>query len=138
MAATFADELKKIPFSAKTKEGQGFLPPFIRAMNHLLTISQFVQDSKKKDKAPFVVEELTHANHHLVKLNVGSFLSSKVKDSLVAFGKLMLVAQTEASTWTDEQVVENCWALMDRGTMICSMLDRELIGLGDSDPGSQL
>lgn len=137
-ATTFADISKSLPFRATTKEGRGFLPPFLRAMNHFLTIMQFVEESKKKDKMPFVIEELKEAVTHITAINVGPFLSSTAKETLINFGKLAQTAHVEASSWTEDQIVENCKILMDRGAMVASMLDRELIGLSDSDPGSQI
>jgi hypothetical protein len=141
----------KLVYTPKTSEGKGFLPPFLRALTHItygLGIAEdelpktktgsATEDKKIKETMTKVKEELTGAISHFEKVEVTDAFSSVAQDQLMIFKKALGAASAEFENWDRDTQINNLTALVNKLLGISAMLDRELIGLRDSDPGSNL
>lgn len=135
---TFKELNDKLPYSPQTPNGRGFLPPFLRAVGHLLYGLGRVTDSKEKDKFDFLKVEIKDAVEHFSSLEVNSAFSVKAKENLVGLTEALEAYQREYEGWAEEERLSNMRNLVNKALGIASALDRELIGIRNSDPGSAL
>ena len=151
VAGKFSALNEKLIYTPKTSEGKGFLPPLLRALTHItyaLGIAEdelpktktgsTTEDKKIKDVMSKVKEELAGAMSHFEKVEITDAFSSVAKDQLILYRKTVDAAQTEFDTWDRDTQINNLTSLVNKLLGISAMLDRELIGLRDSDPGSNL
>lgn len=146
--AQFKDIVEKLPFNPKTSDGSGFLPPFLRAMSHLLYCLGLADDELPKDKVEAdkkskevenqLVEELKEALKHFNNIEISDNLSQVARDQLVLFQSALVAINSEFGAWDKDTKVNNLTGLINRAVGISAMLDRELIDLRTSDPGSNL
>jgi len=147
----FADLNIKLLYAPKTSEGKGFLPPFLRALTHVtyaLGISEdelpkikngsATEDKKIKETMAKVKDELTAAYSHFEKVEVTDAFSSEAQTQLITYKKVLNAAMAEFEDWDRDTKITNLTSLVHKLVGISAMLDRELIGLRDSDPGSNL
>ncbi len=137
---TFATLSGQIVYSPKSSEGKGFLPPLLRALTHLTYALGLTEEDTSKDKAAAdkVQEEIKGAISHLEKVEIGDTFSSVAKEQLKIFAKALHALNAEYLGWDQTTKVSNLTTLIHRSFGISAMLDRELIGLRNSDPGSSL
>lgn len=146
---TFAKLNEKMLYTPKTSEGRGFLPPFLRGLGHLLyalgiadeelpKTKSATADKKATDAVKKVKDEITAAMGHLDKIEITDAFSSVARDQLVVFSSTLGALNKEFEGWDRDAQVNNLTSLVNKAFGITAMLDRELIGLRTSDPGSSL
>lgn len=155
MAATavtkFDDLNTKMVYTPKTAEGKGFLPPLLRAMVHIFYALGIAEDELPKTKGTTaaadkkeaetmkkVKEEITASISHLDKVEISENFSSVSQDQLVTFQKTLKALSSEFDGWDRDRKINNLTSLANKAFGISAMLDRELIGLRNSDAGSNL
>jgi hypothetical protein len=149
-AGQFNDLNTKMIYSPKTSEGKGFLPPLLRAIGHLLYALGIADDdlpkkattaADKKTAAEVITmvkEEITSSIKHFEKVEISDNFSTIAKDQLVVFNQALNALAKEFDGWDRDTQINNLTSLVNKVMGISAMLDRELIGLRDSDPGSSL
>lgn len=135
---SFADSIALLPFTARGTNAAGFLPPIFRAMGHLLLVVAITADPTDETPLTELGQELRDAKDHWDAINHNQALSAGMAQHLVSFGHALNDAEAEFSDWTPEVRTRNIRDLANRAAGLAALLDRELIGLRDSDPGYQL
>src|ERR1041385_8521320 len=148
--SVFANLTEKLIYTPKTSEGKGFLPPLLRSAMHItyaLGIAEdelpktktgsAAEDKKIKETMTKVKDELTAAMTHFDKVEVTDAFSTVAKDQLRTFHKALNAHNAEFDSWDRDTQINNLTSLINKLVGISAMLDRELIGLRDSDPGSK-
>lgn len=145
----FADLNTKLVYTPKTAEGKGFLPPLMRALTHITYALGLSDDDLPKTKAEknydaiekMIKEEIDEAIKHFDKVEIPDstdIFSSIATDQVKTYHKALKALSAEFSDWDKDTKVNNLTSLVHKLMGICAMLDRELVGLRDSDPGSNL
>ncbi len=136
---SFKELNDKLPYNPQTQNGKGFLPPFLRALSHLLYGLGRVSDSKDADKFVFLKPEIKDAIEHLNNVEVDTKVFSKAaQESLVILKQSLEAYEREYEPWTEDEKLSNMKSLVNKVMSIASMLDREFLGIRNSDPGSAL
>jgi len=143
---SFATLSEEIVYNPKTSEGKGFLPPLLRTLVHLGYALGIADDALPKDAADkknaevikLIKEEITGAISHCEKVEISTNFSKIAQDQLKAFLGALKALNAEFEGWDRDAKVNNIQTLFNKSFGISAMLDRELIGLRDSDPGSNL
>lgn len=143
--ASFATISAEIGYNPKTSEGTGFLPPLLRTLAHLAYALGITEDVPKdanatvlKEVADKTQQEIKDAMTHLDKVEISENFSSIAQTQLKTFSKALAALNAEFSGWDRDTQVANLTTLIHRSFGISAMLDRELIGLRNSDAGSSL
>ena len=134
----FADTLKTLPFNGRSKNGTGFFPPMFRASQHILFLVACVDDKDVKVTEKDAIEELTQAQEHWNARAKPTSVSIAAAAQADGIGKLIGEAIGEYPNWSDAARVTNLRDLAHRVAQHAADLDRELVGLRDSDPGTSL
>lgn len=145
-AAQFNTLVDKIVYNPKTTEGRGFLPPLLRTFVHLAYGLGIADDALPKDAADkknaeilkMVKEEITGALSHCDKVEISDNFSTVAQEQLKTFLKAIKALDSEFDGWDRDTKIKNLQTLHNKGFGISAMLDRELIGLRNSDAGSSL
>lgn len=127
--------LGRMSFSATTANGRGFLPPFVRGIGHLLYLMGRISDSRARNQT-FIETELQATRNHWASIHRPHTAMSE--SSVRAFDGLadlldLLIANI--ASFEDEDKIEAIRGLVNRALFFTATLDRELIGLRDSDAG---
>lgn len=134
----FSDTLQTLPFAARTANASGFLPPMVRAMGHVLYLTGCLADENVTVTDAEAHTELDHAVEHWNARAVTENVSTASADRSRAIGTLLQEARAEYAGWEPEARVNNLRDLSHRILQYSADLDRELVGLPGSDPGSSL
>lgn len=134
----FVETIEKIEYRPTSQQGTGFLPPIVRGSLHVLFLMAAINDEKIEVSQEDAITELTAARDHF---NSRMFVTSV---SGVTLGKVDTLAMaieeaiTEYKDWDDKVRTKNLQDLSNRIVQVASDLDRELIGIRESDPGTQI
>jgi len=134
----FADTIKELPFAGRTPTGSGFFPPMFRASQHILFLVACINDDDVKVTDKEALGELDEARKHWdarAKTEAVS-TATHAKSDLIAKGITEAIA--EYGKWTPEARTTNLRDLAHRIAQHAADLDRELVGIRDSDPGTSL
>lgn len=137
---SFATDIAAIPLTARQTDAKGFLPPIIRATGHLLFVlaDAATEEGHRILTDDEALEELTHAKGHWDAITTNEAISTPTKTLITAFGKAVSSAITEFPDWDRNARITNLRDLGNRAAGISAALDRELVGLRDSDAGLSL
>lgn len=134
----FADTIRTLPVHARTADAKGFLPPYFRAMGHMLHL---LADSASTTPVITVDEaatEIADSIVHLEALNHGDVLSSAIIDNINTIKQALSEANAEWDGWDATTRTRNMRDLLSRMVGLAVPLDRELLGLTESDAGLNL
>lgn len=134
----FADTIRALPFTGRVQQATGFLAPMVRAMGHILFLMGCVADADVTVNAGEAEAELDHAVEHWNARANTEAVSTASRDRATAIGTALTEARAEWPNWNDEQRVANLRDLAQRILQYCADLDRELVGIRESDPGTAL
>lgn len=134
----FADTIRTLPYAARTQAASGFLPPMLRAMNHVIYLVGCIADEATVVTEEDALGELRHAQEHWNARVATPAASTAAHDQARIIATCITEAIAEYPAWTAEQRIQNLRDLGNRFISHCAFLDRELVGLTDSDPGSSL
>jgi len=136
---TFAEHLATIPFTTRSQEAVGFLPPMIRALGHLTFVLAVVADEDDTSMTDEdILAELDHAIVHWNQIADPETTSVASTTQVNELNRLLALAKTEWPDWEHKDRVKNIRDTANRIVGFTVALDRELVGLRDSDAGSQL
>lgn len=134
----FTATIAALPGHAKTADAKGFLPPFIRGMGHLLYLLADTAATEPKLTIAEVEEELKDAEAHWTNFNGKDVLSTPARDQLGLLNTAITEALVEWEGWDAATRTRNMRDLVNRAVGFSVTLDRELLGLTDSDAGHNL
>lgn len=134
----FQDTIRALPFAGRTQLGQGFLPPMIRAMGHLLFLNACLADENVTVALPEAIEELTHAREHWNARTATEAVSTAARNRAETIGTAIEEAIQEFEGWDENTRINNIRSLNHRILQYAAELDRETVGIRDSDPGTSL
>lgn len=137
---SFADTISKIPYTPATEEGKGFLPLVSRSIGHILyLIGRYDDTAKSKPTKARAKEEIDGALTHWSNLDLekASF-SSKSTEEIQIIGTSLHLASEQIESWEDKDVLLNIQKLVNRMVQLMANLDREVLGIRDSDAGINL
>lgn len=135
---TFATDLAALPFRATQPDAKGFVPPLLRASCHLVfaTAGSFKPDMVTTDE---VLTELKEAKAFCDGINIDTeALSTAAKDHITGIRALLTSAVGEYAGWDERARTDNLREILNRAVYTGVLLDRELVGLTDSDAGHKL
>jgi hypothetical protein len=134
----FVDSIRALPFAGRTQMGGGFLAPMVRAMGHLLFLLGCIADEDTPVTDEAAINELTHARDHWNARAISEAVSTPVRERAVTIGTAINEAIAEWAGWDQQARETNLRDLNHRILQYAADLDRELVGLRDSDPGTTL
>lgn len=134
----FADTIRTLPYVARTATASGFLPPMVRAMGHIIYLVGCNADEAVTVTDEDALGELRHAQEHWNARNATPAASTAAHDQARIIATCITEAIAEYPAWTADQRTQNLRDLGNRLVAHCAFLDRELVGITDSDPGSSL
>lgn len=135
---SFAETIQTIPFNPRQPQATGILAPFNRASGHVLYLLGCLADDTQTVAEEDALAELNHAQEHLDARQRTANLSAQAEAHLTALNTATAQLREEFTNWDDETKIRNTRDLAQRFIGISAFLDRELVGLPGSDPGSTL
>lgn len=134
----FADTIRQIPYAPAGNQAVGFLPPILRSMSHILYLTGCLADENVNVENQEALNELNEALTHWIDRAPSSATSTAINEKLRLVGEAISEALNEYIGWNDEQRTQNLRDLANRVVAVSCDLDRELLGLTGSNPGSSL
>jgi hypothetical protein len=124
------------PVYGTTEKGRGFLPPLLRGYGHAVFLSSW-QASTKKPTDEQIADELKQGREHANLINI-SMVSTAAQESLKRIAEAWSAVEREFRAWTPAQREKNFVNLANLTLHSLVRLDRELLGLRESDIGNTL
>ena len=134
----FNDTIQGLTFNGRTPNGTGFLPPRWRAMGHVIHLMGMLNEENVEVTEGDAIAELQEANTHWASALDTEAVSTATRDYARGVGTAIFEAIEEYPGWTEEQRINNLRNLDQRMAQFTALLDRELVGIRDSDPGTAL
>ena len=134
----FADTIRSIPFTPRSTTATGFVPPMLRAMGHILYLTGCLADENVTVADEEALNELREAETHWLARAATDATSTAINELASRIGSAIAEARDEYEGWDDTARVQNLRDLANRIVAFSCHLDRELVGLTGSDPGSSL
>lgn len=134
----FSDTIRTLPFGARTPNGSGFLPPMVRTMGHILYLTGCLADENVTVTDEEAHTELNHAVEHWNARALTESVSTATTQRSADIGTALQEARAEFASWDAETRINNLRDLSHRILQYSADLDRELVGIPNSDPGSSL
>lgn len=135
----FAEIVAELPFTPTTEQGKGFLAPLLRTSGHLLYLAaQMGEEENRRPTAAQKKEEIEAALAHWAGVEINDSFSKGAKEYMEKISSALRATQTEHPNWTAEASVENFKLLANRIAQLFSTLDREVLGIRESDAGFSL
>lgn len=135
---TFATNLAELPNAARQPDASGFLPPIFRAAGHLLFVLAATAGDEQAISEEEALTELRHAAGHWDAIDGLESLSETSAAIVQRFGVTLADAIAEWTDWNADQRTRNIRDLSNRVASFAVSLDRELVGLRNSDAGTRL
>lgn len=133
---TFEAQMTTVNIYATTEHGRGFLPPLMRAYGHILYLAgRQAESPTRKPTDDEITNEFTEGLRHLDAINTQN-LSTDSVNKLTQATEAWNTAQREFAAWSATDREANFIKLANFLVHIMVKLDRELLGLRDSDIGS--
>ena len=137
--ATFEEAIATIPFTPSTEQGRGYLPPFMRAGGHLLYLLGRLSDTPTRRPTDNQVRsELDSLKLHFDNFIVPDYMSNRAKELTQNWRNAFDALDTEILGWEQDTRITNLQMLENRLMAVVSFMDREILGIQNSDPGNQL
>lgn len=138
---TFRESINAIPYAPSQPSATGLLAPIIRAMGHILYVAATAADPNTALADAEAINELTEAKVHLLgTLAVvhNAPLSEVGKTAILNWVDAVNAANDEWNDWPADERPSSLKDLANRCAALAALLDLELVGLRNSDPGSSL
>lgn len=134
----FADTIQKLDYNPTSQQGAGFLPPIFRGSQHILFLMASVNDEQVEVTTDDALTELKAAKTHFDSRVNPTSVSTPTLAKAILLDVAMTQAIEEYGKWDDKARTANLKDLSNRIAQFASDLDRELTGLTESDPGTQI
>jgi hypothetical protein len=135
---TFAVNIAAVPYDPTGPNASGFLAPVLRASGHLLFALAAHSDPDTTLSDEEILGEIQHAKGHWDAIYHGAALSVAADIKVQAFGDALQSALEEFEGWDETIRSSNLRQLADGIVGLGALLDRELVGLTNSQPGYAL
>lgn len=136
---TFTTVLAGLPFSPATENGRGFLPPIMRTTGHFLYLLGRLSDTPtRRPTDNQISEELSSIQSHMAEFTIPTYLSEQATSHVSLFKNLCDMLIENLIGWDSETRILNLRSLSNRIIQLTASLDREILGLRDSDAGQSL
>ncbi len=137
--ATFDEAIVQLPYNPVTESGRGFLPPFSRAVGHILYLLGRLSDTPTRRPTDNQIrQEIDSIKVHFGGFFVPDYLSEQAKTHVMNWRIAFDALDTEIAGWDGDTRIANLQKLQNRTIQLFAFLDREVLGLRDSDPGQEL
>ena len=134
----FEAQMSAANIYAVTDNGRGFLPPLMRAYGHILYLAgRQAESPTRKPTDEEALAEFSHGLLHFAEVNTQN-LSTESVNKLNAAHTAWITAQQEVVGWSAAERETNFIKLANLLVHVMTKLDRELLGLRDSDIGAFL
>ena len=135
----FSEITAGISFSPATSQGRGFLAPLARTTGHFLYLLGRMSDTvSRRPTENQITQELESLNEHLSDLVIPDYLSTSTKERMEVFKRGIEIIRNDFLSWGEEERINNLRSFCNRIIQIQVHLDREILGLTDSDAGQSL
>ena len=134
---SFETTLNRLPFTATTENGRGFLPPYLRGMSHLLYLLGRAEDNARTTEQ-FYIDELDQSLLHWNECATTNAFTDAASTHLRNFKRAVNDYRNEFQGWARAERLSRLQDLIHRGIQLGAVMDRELAGISNSDPGSRL
>lgn len=134
----FTDTIRSLPYAARSINASGYLPPMLRAMGHILYLTGCLADENVTVTDEEALNELQQAEDHWLARAATPATSTTINEHTTALATAFAEAISEYTEWPEDRRVQNLRDLANRVVALSCALDRELLGLTGSDPGSSL
>lgn len=134
----FTETIRAIPYTPRGQQASGYLPPILRAMGHVLYLTGCLADENVTVTTEEAIAELQEAENHWNACATSPALSEAIVARGTSIGTAIVEARDEYASWAEDRRVQNLRDLANRVIQFSCDLDRELIGLTGSDPGTSL
>lgn len=137
----FTDTIARLPYRGRTALGTGFLAPMGRSLGHILHLDAGLAEAIEKDEVipdDDVIGELQHALDHWHARQEPEALSTAAAVATDDIETALTEAIAEYPEWDAPTRIENLRQLTNRISQFWSDLDRETLGIRDSDPGTSM
>lgn len=134
----FATVLQTLPTYALTDYGRGFLPLILRGYGHILYLAgRQAESPTRKPTDSETLDEFNCAIAHLSLVDVSN-LSTASSLTIEQAVHLFERAADEFSQWSNAERETNYVSLANALIGVMAKLDREFLGLNNSDIGASL
>jgi hypothetical protein len=134
----YADTIRSLPYAPRTPNASGFVPPMIRAMGHILYLTGCLADENITVTDDQALNELRAALEHWDARSETNAVSTATLARATTIQEALTLAIEEYGSWEERNRLQNVRNLANRIIAYTCDLDRELLGLTGSDPGSSL
>jgi hypothetical protein len=134
----YTDTIRSLPYAPRTTNASGFVPPMIRAMGHILYVTGCLADESITKTDEQVLGELLAALEHWDARSETNAVSTATLARATTIHEALTLAIEEYGSWEERNRLQNVRNLANRIIAYTCDLDRELLGLTGSDPGSSL
>ncbi len=135
----FTDTITAVPFTPSTVAGRGFLPILTRIGGHFLYLLGRLSDTATRRPTDNQIrEEFDSIKPHIESFILPDYLTQRSKDRVNAFFTAFHEMDAEIGEWDLDTRIENVRMMANRATELMACLDREVLGIRDSDSGQSL
>lgn len=134
----FAEDIALIPFAPRGTNAAGFLPPMFRTIGHLMLVLEATAEETIELPDTELQGELDHAWEHWNAIPGDAPISAASRDLIRHYGTALVSARDEFTGWDHDQRIRHIRDLANRTVAVAAALDRELVGITDTDPGYTL
>jgi len=136
---TFESIIAKFPYAPSSDEGKGFLPVLARSIGHLLyLVGRYDDTAKTKPTQARAKEEVDSAINHWNNLIIDASLSNRAKDEIALIDSALRLTANQIEGWTEKESLDNLQKVTNRVAQLLANLDREILGIRESDAGFNL
>lgn len=135
----FDDIINGLAFSPSTEQGRGFMAPIMRTAGHILNLVISVGEDTWDISEDDIRQDIVDTKAHWDTIDTGdihfSTAANEYRDGITnSFAAL----EAQFMEWTPEERINRLRNLANRITQYGAMLDREVLGIRNSDAGSSL
>lgn len=131
----YFDELvARFPYNPVTDNGRGFLAPFARVLGHVLYLAGRYDD-KNGPTPEKARDELTGALSHWNNMTTELGFSEKAQEEVRLIGQILEHAAAQIDSWSKDDGLKNTQKIANRLAQFAANLDREVLGIPNSDAG---
>lgn len=144
----FTQLAQQLPFAPRGQNAVGLLTCLTRAVGHIGIVAIATAHMNSGTEAaelptPLlsddeVVNEITHAKEHWDVHTTPGSISTATAAKLDTFDGLLTTAAAEFADWDTRTRADNARTLYNAAAALATDLDRDLVGIRNSDPGSSL
>lgn len=137
--ATFDEAIATLPYTPTTEYGRGFLPAFMRAAGHFLYLLGRLSDTPTRRPTDNQIrQEIDSIKRHFENFTVPEYFSEQARTHVTNFQQAFDALDTEIGDWDADVRIANLQKMQNRTLQLMAFLDREMLGIRDSDPGQEL